>query len=178
MSDRDDWEAMNTKPIVVSSEANADEMNSLHGERYGTDWIYPTPEAFMVLGNYTAQPFRSKESAEAYLKGLLATDPEGGYTVKPLYFTSSCNEITQLQAERDAFKADNAAIRELLNAYNLGGWTDSLRLIQERDALAAQNEQLREALKYHQEKTRPIQRTIDALSLPQPLIRPAHKGEG
>lgn len=29
------------KPVVVSSDADADEMNVKHGEAYGVDWIYP-----------------------------------------------------------------------------------------------------------------------------------------
>lgn len=36
-----------------------------------------------------------------------------------------------------------AQLRELLNLYNLGGWTDAERLMKERDALRAENESLR-----------------------------------
>jgi hypothetical protein len=32
---------MNTIPIIVDADADADEMNLLHGERYGVDWVYP-----------------------------------------------------------------------------------------------------------------------------------------
>ena len=40
-------------------------------------------------------------------------------------------------AEVERLEAENAALRELMNTYNLGGWTDSLELIKERDALRA-----------------------------------------
>ena len=30
-----------TRPVVVPQTANASEMNSLHGEAYGVDWVYP-----------------------------------------------------------------------------------------------------------------------------------------
>ena len=43
-------------------------------------------------------------------------------------------EVTSLERERDS-------LCELMNCYNLGGWTDSLALIKERDALKAQPEQ-------------------------------------
>lgn len=33
-------------------------------------------------------------------------------------------------------KGENSALRELMNCYNLGGWTDSLALIKERDEMA------------------------------------------
>ena len=44
--------------------------------------------------------------------------------------------ITALLAEVERLIAENASIRTLMDCYNLGGWTDSLRLMQERDALA------------------------------------------
>ena len=46
------------------------------------------------------------------------------------------DDALKFAAERDALKAENAFIRTLMNCYNLGGWTDSLRLMQERNALA------------------------------------------
>ena len=46
-------------------------------------------------------------------------------------------------ASRDA---EVAQLRELLNCYNLGGWTDSARLIKERDQLREQIKMLQEAL--------------------------------
>lgn len=32
-------------PVVVPADADADEMNRLHGEDYGKDWVYPTESA-------------------------------------------------------------------------------------------------------------------------------------
>lgn len=32
---------MNNKPTVVDADADANEMNKLHGESYGLDWVYP-----------------------------------------------------------------------------------------------------------------------------------------
>ncbi len=43
-------------------------------------------------------------------------------------------------ASRDA---EVAQLRELLNCYNLGGWTDSARLIKERDQLRTELEAAR-----------------------------------
>lgn len=31
-------------PVVVAKDASADEMNKLHGERYGFGWVYPATE--------------------------------------------------------------------------------------------------------------------------------------
>ena len=50
--------------------------------------------------------------------------------------------------EIQALQADNAALRERLNLYNLGGWTDAERLMKERDDLRADAERYR-ALKHH-----------------------------
>lgn len=33
--------ALDANPVVVDAHANADDMNSLHGECYGRDWFYP-----------------------------------------------------------------------------------------------------------------------------------------
>lgn len=36
---------MNKQPVIVAADADADEMNRIHGEGYGFDWVYPaTPE--------------------------------------------------------------------------------------------------------------------------------------
>lgn len=43
------------------------------------------PVAWRVTGNYTDQPFKDESSADAYLSGLLTTDPDGGYMKSPLY---------------------------------------------------------------------------------------------
>ena len=44
---------------------------------------------------------------------------------------AACDEVERMRAEL-------AAIRELMNCYNLGGWTDSLALIKERDEAIAE----------------------------------------
>ena len=54
--------------------------------------------------------------------------------------TAQATTIAEQAGEIKALRAENEAIRELMDAYNLGGWTDSLRLIQERDALRADAE--------------------------------------
>ena len=33
------------RPVVVEQNANATDMNELHGEAYGVDWVYPAPSA-------------------------------------------------------------------------------------------------------------------------------------
>lgn len=38
-----------SKPVVVAQDADADEMNRLHGEAYGTDWVYQKPMAVQEL---------------------------------------------------------------------------------------------------------------------------------
>jgi len=43
----------------------------------------------------------------------------------------------QLSARNVQLQAENGQLRELMNCYNLGGWTDSFALIQERDAALA-----------------------------------------
>lgn len=46
------------------------------------------PVAWMVYGNYTRQPFGMLCSAEAYMRGLLKSDPDGGYHIRPLRYTT------------------------------------------------------------------------------------------
>ena len=46
------------------------------------------PVAWMVHGNYTRQPFGMLSSAEAYMRGLLKSDPDGGYHIRPLRYTT------------------------------------------------------------------------------------------
>jgi hypothetical protein len=57
---------------------------------------------------------------------------------------TSEQRIAALEAELVKVKADEAAIRELMNVYNLGGWTDALEPMKralkaeaERDAVIA-----------------------------------------
>lgn len=54
------------------------------------------------------------------------------------------SEWQKLVDERERLIAENRSIRTLMDLYNLGGWTDSLRLIQERDALARKLDAVRE----------------------------------
>ena len=46
------------------------------------------PVAWMVYGNYTRQPFGMLSSAEAYMRGLLKSDPDGGYHIRPLRYAT------------------------------------------------------------------------------------------
>ena len=46
------------------------------------------PVAWMVYGNYTRQPFGMLCSAEAYMRGLLKSDPDGGYHIRPLRYAT------------------------------------------------------------------------------------------
>ena len=46
------------------------------------------PVAWMVYGNYTRQPFGMLSSAEAYMRGLLKSDPDGGYHIRPLTYAT------------------------------------------------------------------------------------------
>ena len=71
------------------------------------------PEAYMVYGNYTRQPFRSIESAQSYMGGLLKSDPEGGYHIRPLFYATPAapsQPVTLTDEEIDK------AILEPLNA--------------------------------------------------------------
>lgn len=35
---------MDKTPVVVASDADANEMNRIHGDQYGYDWVYPKTE--------------------------------------------------------------------------------------------------------------------------------------
>lgn len=43
------------------------------------------PVAWRVTGNFTYLPFKNESSADAYMSGLLANDPDGGYKKSPLF---------------------------------------------------------------------------------------------
>lgn len=69
--------------------------------------------------------------------------------------TDAADTIDALLAERERLMGENAAIRELMNCYNLGGWTDSLALKSERDALQS-------ALESEREQRKIVERERDA----------------
>jgi hypothetical protein len=58
------------------------------------------PVAWRVTGNYTDQPFKDESSADAYLRGLLSSDPDGGYAKSPLYATSPAPAVVQMTDEQ------------------------------------------------------------------------------
>lgn len=66
-------------------------------------------------------------------------DPEFLKVIEKLY-------VVAFQSGAASRDAEVAQLRELLNCYNLGGWTDSARLIKERDQLREQIKMLQEAL--------------------------------
>ena len=62
--------------------------------------------------------------------------------LRRIYVAEGTNYVQEAADLIDNLRAENKAIRELMNCYNLGGWTDSLALIKERDALRAERDQL------------------------------------
>ena len=72
------------------------------------------PEAYMVYGNYTRQPFRSIESAQSYMGGLLKSDPEGGYHIRPLFYATPAapSQEPVPGQQPDTFRERNAQFRE------------------------------------------------------------------
>lgn len=94
---------MDTKDLSVVSKwwASANDALELHRQRLAaTPAPAPAvpqgePVAWMVYGNYTRQPFGMLSSAEAYMRGLLKSDPDGGYHIRPLrYATPAAPEQT------------------------------------------------------------------------------------
>ncbi len=83
------------------------------------------------------------------------TDHETGDGVMSRYAPADCHyvpadfardlerELAERTRERDEALRDAAQVRELMNVYNAGGWTDADRLMKERDALRAEVERLR-----------------------------------
>ena len=69
-----------------------------------SDQAVPSGEvvAWMVYGNYTRQPFGMLSSAEAYMRGLLKSDPDGGYHIRPLRYATP--PATDVGAVGDAFE--------------------------------------------------------------------------
>ena len=69
-------------------------------------------------------------------------------------------------AEIERLKAENAAIRTLMDCYNVGGWTDSLTLIQERDKCKAALWVALDAMELHAKTYPHMQKgyTVDAIT--------------
>lgn len=88
--------------------------------------------------------------------------------------TKRCSPIEEaiyqdgFQAGATSRDAEVAQLRELLNCYNLGGWTDSARLIKERDQLREQVNRLKEALGKHLTELMDIAITNGANSVSMP----------
>ena len=73
------------------------------------------------------------------------TTPQEARELAEHYADTSLAKSTlrSLASQVEALTAENAQIRELMNMYNLGGWTDSLTLMQERDSYKKDAERYR-----------------------------------
>ena len=75
--------------------------------------------AWMVCGNYTRQPFGMLCSAEAYMRGLLKSDPDGGYHIRPLRYATHapaqerCSTCGYLTSEREHLGCLRRAVKDL-----------------------------------------------------------------
>ena len=77
----------------------------------------------MVYGNYTRQPFGMLSSAEAYMRGLLKSDPDGGYHIRPLRYATPapapapaqerCSTCGYLTSEREHLGCLRRAVKDL-----------------------------------------------------------------
>ena len=86
-----------------------------------TEQAVPSGEvvAWMVYGNYTRQPFGMLCSAEAYMRGLLKSDPDGGYHIRPLRYATPapaqerCSTCGYLTSEREHLGCLRRAVKDL-----------------------------------------------------------------
>lgn len=63
---------------------------------------------------------------------------DNGYDAKRKALYAYVRELERTSTQVVAAQNDAAALRELLNVYNLGGWTDAERLMKERNEVRAQ----------------------------------------
>lgn len=99
-------------------------------------------QLMMQLEQLVRERSSLQEHRDLCVKRVAAITEERNELTKKLadfvpLWTKVVYERDVFEARAKALQAENAAIRELMNIYNLGGWTDSLALIKERDALQA-----------------------------------------
>ena len=83
--------------------------------------------SWMVYGNYTRQPFGMLCSAEAYMRGLLQSDPDGGYHIRPLRYAAPASAPAQEVGLTDEGRQQVfiAAERRMVREPNLS-WRDAI----------------------------------------------------
>ena len=122
----------------------------------GTFWVKKHNEAKQILQAALAEPSEPAGTFQLY-EGVyehMADSYTGDDAVK--LFTHPAiklddDRIADLENsfEIERLKAENAAIRTLMDCYNVGGWTDSLTLIQERDKCKAALRVALDAMELH-----------------------------
>lgn len=107
----------------------------------GTFWVKKHNEAKQILQSALAEPSDPIVGTRSwYENGKLTTinlKHSEVYKPEPQVTTDNSATLQNALAEIERLKAENAAIRTLMDCYNVGGWTDSLTLIQERDKCKA-----------------------------------------
>ena len=92
------------------------------------------PVAWMVYGNYTRQPFGMLSSAEAYMRGLLKSDPDGGYHIRPLRYATPASAPAQYKDSTPQLSVGESSFESWFESYNPANKGDKQR---SRDAYAA-----------------------------------------